>query len=117
MHSPRRHAPPGRGSLSVQPEVDLLEATGNAIPGVALLGYLASTRAEGDAARLVVEQLDQRIGERLVMLGWNEDPGIRARDLVVSGNVGRDDGRRTGEGARQHHPEALAAERGRHEQL
>src|SRR5919202_1828289 len=38
-------------------------------------------------------------------------------DVPVPGDVGRDDRRRARERAREHHPEALAAERGRDERL
>ena len=47
----------------------------------------------------------------------NDDAGLGRHHVAVAGDVGRDDRRRARERARQHHAEALAAERRRDERL
>ena len=60
---------------------------------------------------------DDRLGERARIVRRNGNGGLRRHHVTVPGDVGRDHGRRAGEGARQHHAEALATERRGDERL
>ena len=63
-------------------------------------------------------QLEQRLGERGRVAARHEHPvDAVAHDVAVAGDVGGDDRRAGREALRQHHAEALAAERRRAQQV
>src|SRR5438477_35064 len=78
---------------------------------------LPGRRAERLPPRLVVQQLDPRARERRRVARRDEHACLGRHDVPVPGDVGCDNRRRARERARQHHAEALAAERGRDERL
>ncbi len=70
--------------------------------------------AHRGAADRVEPQVAQRLGERGRVAARHEHAvEAVAHDVSVAGDVGGDDRRAGGERLRQHHPEALAAERRR----
>jgi hypothetical protein len=78
------------------------------------------SRASGAAplAQLLVgEQVDDRGRERRVVAGREQIADLRVDHGAVPRDVRGNDGHRAGQRARQHHPEALAAERRGHERL
>ena len=67
----------------------------------------------GSSARSDVD----RGGEHPGIVRHDRDRGLRRRHLAIPGNVRRDHGQGAGERTGQHHAEALAPERRRHERL
>ena len=97
--------------------VDPLEPARDLGPGVALDCERPSSLAERDAARLVLDECRDGVGERSGVAGRDRDRRGAIEDLAVPRDVRRDGRQRAREGAGQHHPEALLAERGRDERL
>src|SRR5438132_1231358 len=77
---PRRH-----------PRVDLLEPLGDRPPRVALDGNPPCVLAELAPARLVLEQVGDRLGERVRVTDWEQDASLVGHYRPVPGNVGGDD--------------------------
>src|SRR5829696_1521025 len=77
----------------------------------------AAGAAEARPQGLVVEQLPERRGERSRVARRHEAPALGRQYGAVAGNVGRDHGEPGGHRLEQDDPEALAAERGRAEDV
>ncbi len=69
------------------------------------------------AARLVVDERAHGVSERVRIVRRDGDRSLRRQHLAVAGDVRRDGRQRAREGAREHHPEALLADRRRDESL
>ncbi len=90
---------------------------GDRVPRVPVLRERARRRSHLLAPRLVCEQRLDRIDERRLVSGRERRGRLWRHDVTVPRDVGRHDRRGTRERARQHHAEALAAERRRDERL
>ncbi len=112
------HAPAAPASAGTrQRAVDLDETGCDARPRVTLLGHLPSVDSHRDAARLVLEQLDDRARQRLGVAGGHHDPHPAVGHVAVAGDVRGNDGRGRRRGLGQHHAEGLRADRRGREQL
>ena len=97
--------------------VDPGEPRRDPVPGVALARELARGRPERAAAASSSSSAITACASASGSPGGTGRPVSRRHHLAVAGDVGGDRRRRARERAREHHPEALAAERGRDERL
>src|SRR5216684_7999486 len=97
--------------------IDVGETERDPVPGVALLCKFPGCGPAHAPGRLVLEQINERGGEGLRLIGRNEDATRGRHDLLVAGYVGGDHRRRASERPRQHHPKALSTERRRNQEL
>ena len=76
-------------------------------PRVPLDGEVARRLAHRTRRGSSVDERDDRVDERLRIVGRDGDRRLRRQHLAIARDVGRDDRQRAGEGAGQHHAEAL----------
>src|SRR5438034_768479 len=106
---------PGRTALANSPTENAEKTSGK--PGWGGGIACTTTFAQGRASRLVLEQADERLDKRPLVTCREGDGGLLRHDLTVPIDVGRDHRGRARVRARQHHAEALPAERGRNERF
>src|SRR4051794_13756743 len=83
--APRRGTTSTVGGASCDVLVDLLEPDGDRVPGVLLDRESTGALAERGATRLILEERDERVGERAIVARRDELARTLGQDRAVPG--------------------------------